>query len=541
MSTLLEVLAWDRDRPVLHDARDGWLTAGSAVDTVYRLARALRERGCGPDRMAALFGPLSTGLYLCSHAVEHVGGGQAEVPMGLPAPEYVRLFAEFGAGFVVADPEAADAPALRAVAAMPGVRLLTLGAAAEGEDLLAELDRHSPEPFPPQARPGAPVRVGLTGGTTGRSKPVVRVFTEKMPDPRTIWYARMVAAHGPGPRVVLAEQLSGVGRTLMNGVLAVGGQCVLLPDFDPPRVAGAVQAHRATHVFLPTHQLRRLLDHPGAAAADLSSLRCVITGGGMMTPALLNRAVARLGPIVYSSYGQTEAGNIAWLEPEHYTGADAEARRSCGRPVPGVDIEIRDLQGRVLGPGERGRVWVRTRLLMAGYLNRPEDTARVLRGGWLDTQDIGYRTEDGLLVLLGRARNAIAVAGATVFAVEVDAVLQEQPGVLDSATFGVPGPDGETLHSAVVRDPAVPVEAAALRAAVGERRGAAYAPSSVLFVARIPYTRSHDVNWDLLRRWHAEGVPDDAAEDAAKAAPAAPTSPGAGAAGATGQADLPLR
>ncbi|MBV2365450.1 AMP-binding protein [Streptomonospora nanhaiensis] len=511
MSTLLEILASDRDRPVLHDARNGWLTAGAAVDTVYRFARALRARGCGPDRVVALAGPLSTGLYLCSHAVEHVGGAQGEVPMGLPAPEYVRLFEEYGAAFVVADPEAVAAPVLRAVAAMPGVRLLTLGAAAHGEDLLAELERHSPEPFPPRARAGAPIRIGLTGGTTGRSKPVVRVFAP-IPDPRTIWYARMVASHGPGARVVLAEQLSGVGRTLINGCLAIGGRCVLLPDFEPPRVAGAVQAHRASHVFLPTHQLRRLLDDPAAAAADLSSLRCVITGGGMMTPALLNRAVARLGPVVYSSYGQTEAGNIAWLEPEHYTGTGAEARRSCGRPLPGVDVEIRDLQGRVLGPGERGRVWVRTPLLMAGYLNRPEDTARVLREGWLDTQDIGYRTEEGLLVLLGRARNAISVAGAAVFAVEVDAVLQERPGVLDSASFGVPGPEGETLHSAVVRDPGVPVSAAELQAAVRERRGAAYAPSSVLFVARIPYTRSHDVNLDLLRRWHAEGVPADAAE-----------------------------
>ncbi|XKK38177.1 AMP-binding protein [Nocardiopsis sp. ARC36] len=499
--TVLEALAADRDRAAFLDGQ-GEVTAGEALDLVYRVARALLDGGLGPGRTAVLLGPVSTRLYVASHAVELVGAAQMDVPVALPSEERARLVEECGATAVVADPGAVGADALGAVAGLPGVRLWTLAPSEAGEDLFEACRGRSALPFGSLARTGDPRSISLTSGSTGRPKAVVRRFRSS-PGSNASWLARLLTGADGPVRTLLTDRLVGPIRALGDATVITGGLLASLADCEPDSLRGAVREHGITHTAIPATYLRPLLDHPDTADADLSSLRCVVTGGGPVSPALLRRATARLGPVVHCSYGQTEAGHIAWLAPEDYADGSGETLRSCGRPVAGARVEVRDPAGRALGVNERGRVWVRTPLLMDEYLGRPEETARVLRDGWLDTGDVGRLGERGLLTLLGRASGAVVVRGETVFPAEVDALLQEHPHVLDAAAFDVRGEGGATLHAAVVVAPGAEPAESELRELVRGRLGPNHVPSSVMFVPRIPQTPAYKVCRETLRSWHA--------------------------------------
>ena len=501
MTPVLKALAADRDRVVFRDRR-GEVTAGEALDAVYRFARALAAHGHGPGRSVALLGPVSTWMYLLSQAAELTGGIQAEIPVSLPAEYRAPLLRECDVAVVVADPDAVDASVVREVAGLPGVRLLTLGPCSEGEDLLRDAADRSPEPFASLARDGEPHRIVLTGGTTGRAKPVLRRYRPSHLSGSS-WFVRFLGRSEQAARVLKTGRLTGLGRALGSATVVTGGTFVTLPEFDPAEVVSVVTGQGITHAFLSPHELRLLLDDPASEGADLSGLRGITTVTAATAPALLERAVERFGPIVYPGYGQTEAGHIAWLLPEDYASPRPEVLRSCGRPLPGVDVEVRGGGGGVLGPGERGRVWVRTPLRMDEYWKRPDDTARVLRDGWLDTGDVGFLDARGYLTLLGRSGEAVEVAGGAVFASEVDTVLQEHPGVRESATFGVHGDDGTSLHSAVVTAPGAQVGEGDLLEMLGRLLDPGRVPSTVMFVPRIPLTYANELCLDTLRSWHA--------------------------------------
>ncbi|MFE6304193.1 class I adenylate-forming enzyme family protein [Nocardiopsis sp. NPDC057823] len=495
MTPVLEALAAARDRRALHDPRDTF-TAGEALDTVYRLARALAEYGHGPGRVVALVGPISARMYLVSLAAQVTGGAQVEIPVAMPARDQAALVQRCRADLVVVDPDAADASAVEG----PGVRVLALAPSPSGEDLFAAAERCSARPLAPRFRSGDPSRISLTGGTTGRAKPVLRRYRAPV-HTRSPW-ARHLGQDGTGPRRVLkTERLTGLGRTLGDVAVTCGAELVTLPVFDPSEVLAVIRGRGITHLLLAPHQLRLLLDLPETAGADLSSLRCVVTATAAASPALLRRAVERLGPIVHATYGQTEAGHICWLEPEDYARTGPAASYGCGRPIPGAQVRIRDEGGADLAAGERGRVWVRTPFLMDEYLDMPEDTARVLREGWLDTGDVGFLNEEGFLTLLGRSTDAMVVGGEVVYSAEVDALVQEHPAVEDSVTFDVPGEGGASLHTAVVLrgEGEGDVGEDELRALVAARLPETHVPSSFRLVSRIPLTYAHEPCWDTLR------------------------------------------
>lgn len=498
--------AWNQapDHPVLRGPGQV-ITSAEALQDVYRLARALIGRGCGPGRAVALFGPVSPRMFLVSHAVQLAGGAQVEVPLALEGVQQVRLVRECAPALTVADPACVDAATLKQLA--HDRPLLTLAPAGRGEDLFALCRTHDSAPLACRAQEGSPARISMTGGTTGRSKPVVRSFGP-VPTRASALLGQILSRGPEAPNVLLADRLTGMSKTIGDMALARGGILTTLADYGLAPLLAALDEQPITHAVLPSHVLRRLLEEPAAAGADLSGLQALVVGGGPLSPALLERALDRLGPILYCTYGQTEAGNIAWLGPQDYLGRDPEVLRSCGRPSPGVQVQIRGSGGQVLAPRERGRVWVRTPLMMQGYLGRPEATDRVLRQGWLDTEDVGFLDERGYLTLLGRAGEAMRIGTSTVHATEVDAVLQTHRGVSDSATFDVAEPGGgASLHAAVVVRSGQQVSDQVLQDLVRRSLGPGHEPCSIMFVSHLPYTYAHELCRPTLRAWHRQGPP----------------------------------
>lgn len=507
---VLQALADDPDRIAISDPREAY-TAGRVRREAYRTGRALLARGVGAGTTVALSGRVSPRMYILTLAIRLVGAAHLDVPAALSPREQADLLAECGAGLMVIDPDQTGAGAIRALAAAPGLDLCSLSPSAWAQDLFAQASGHSGAPFPASVRHGDPCRISTTSGTTGRPKVIVRTYAPAPARPSgPSWIGECFTPHRGPSRFLLTDRLSGLPHTLADAALGAGNRLHTLPEHGVGELLSTVASERITHLYLSVHKLAEMVAAAESAEADLSSLTSVITAGSAVSPALLRRAVDRLGPVVHSLYGQTEAGNICVLSPRDYTPWNDTAARSVGRPLPGVEIRIRPDEDQRSAPEQgdgaraRGRVWVRAPRLMDGYLNRPEETGRVLRDGWLDTGDVGHLDEDGRLVLLGRSADAVTVNGRIVFPSEIDAVIQEHPEVQDSATFDVSGSDGAELHTALVYEAGARPDTEGLLRRVEKTLGPGLAPASAAVVQRIPYTFSADPCRRTLRQWHAQ-------------------------------------
>ena len=178
-----------------------------------------------------------------------------------------------------------------------------------------------------------------------------------------------------------------------------------------------------------------------------------------LVPAVAERWEAMTRTPIYQGYGLTETSPVVSLVPFH-----RNKRESIGVPVPGTDVRIVDAEGRDVAAGEPGELLVKGPQVMQGYWQRPDETARVLKDGWLATGDIATIDDEGYLYIVDRKKDMILVSGFNVYPNEVEAVLAAHPGVAEVAVIGVPDEtSGEAVCAFVVRkDPAL-TEARAAR------------------------------------------------------------------------------
>jgi long-chain acyl-CoA synthetase len=167
------------------------------------------------------------------------------------------------------------------------------------------------------------------------------------------------------------------------------------------------------------------------------TLRGSVAGGMALVPVIGERWEAMTKTPIYQGYGLTETSPVATLNPFH-----RPKREAIGVPIPGTDVRFVDDAGKDLAYGEVGELWVKGPQVMQGYWQRPDETARVLRDGWLATGDIAKMDEDGYIQIVDRKKDMILVSGFNVYPNEVEAVIATLPGVTDTAVVGVP--DDET-------------------------------------------------------------------------------------------------
>lgn len=227
-------------------------------------------------------------------------------------------------------------------------------------------------------------------------------------------------------------------QQLMCTPMVSGGQIVIMSRFDPNVVAKAVNHYRCTYWVGATTMMIALLSLPNIREYDLTSFRCLWTGGAPISTELQKR-LKELVPntIVGEGYGLSET--IA------YGGAITPLYRY--KPgflgVPHInDIKIVDLTTgtQELEPNQEGEIVIKGPAVMSGYWNNPEETANVLRDGWLHTGDIGLMDEEGYVKILGRTRELIKCSGYSVFPAEVEELLYSHPAVQEAAVIGVDDP-----------------------------------------------------------------------------------------------------
>lgn len=380
----------------------------------------------------------------------------------------------------------------------PGVPLIRI------EDEFESLCDRAGDPELP-ANPIAeedPAVILYTSGTTGRSKGAVHSHGNMTNMLMVAFFhgARLMAANPKAkdlpelPNTVLVTSplfhVSGLHCAAMTAM--GGGAKTVWPmgRFDPEAVLRLIQDERVTGWGYTATMLNRVMNHPDLAKYDLSSLRSVGGGGSPVPRQLLERARGALPQCTHTmgvGYGLTEGTAFATLNAGDELLDDPA---SVGRPVPVVDVEVRDENDNPVPDGVEGEIHLHGPLVMREYWNDPEATVRAIKPGrWLHTGDVG-RIEDGRLYIASRKRDLILRGGENVYPAEIELRLQAHPDVAEAAVLGVDHPDlGEEVKAFVVLHEGRSTEAETLRAWVAETL-AYYKVPSVWQVGYAPLPRN---------------------------------------------------
>ncbi|MES0874298.1 class I adenylate-forming enzyme family protein [Sinimarinibacterium thermocellulolyticum] len=290
---------------------------------------------------------------------------------------------------------------------------------------------------------------------------------------------------------------------LMSSIYAMR-RIVLLPAFDPDAWLELAASERVTNAFVVPTMLARIIARIDAGhRPDLSALQAIAYGGGRMPLELIERALELFPHTGFTNaYGLTETSStIALLGPEDHRAAlasgDPAVRArlgSVGKPLPTVEIQIRDENGRVLPPGERGEIYVRGEQVSGEYRERKALDA----DGWFPTRDAGWLDADGYLFLAGRADDVIVRGGENISPGEIEDVLLGHPAIADAAAVAVPSLEwGEAVGVAIVpRTPQAPPSEDELRTLIRKRLRSSRVPERILVVEALPYNEMGK----LLRR-----------------------------------------
>jgi acyl-CoA synthetase (AMP-forming)/AMP-acid ligase II len=283
--------------------------------------------------------------------------------------------------------------------------------------------------------------------------------------------------------------IAGSGFTLQL-MLRLAKQ-VIVPVFDEVAVLRAIQDEKATEIFLVPTMIKRLVEHPRFAEFDTSSLRLLFYGAAPIDSALLAQAMRVLPQARFSQlYGMTELSPVVTaLDPIYHlpeTG-QPEKLRSAGRPVAIAEIRIADADGNSVPNGTVGEIVARGPMVMAGYWNKPEQTAEALRGGWMHTGDGGYMDDDGFIYVVDRMKDMIVSGGENVYSAEVENAIAQMPQVSMCAAIGVPDAQwGERVHAVIVVRPGEELTPEAVTTHCRSLIAAYKCPRSVEFRSELP-------------------------------------------------------
>jgi fatty-acyl-CoA synthase len=290
---------------------------------------------------------------------------------------------------------------------------------------------------------------------------------------------------------------------LLSAVYA-GRRIVQLAAFEPGRWVELADQERVTHAMVVPTMLSRILEVLAERpTVELPHLRHVAYGGGRMPLPVIEAAVVRLPHVNFvNAYGLTETSStISVLTPDDHREAIASAdplvrRRlgSVGRPLPTVEVSVRDANGEPVGPGVPGEIWVRGDQVSGEYVG----LGSVCNAeGWFPTKDGGWLDEDGYLFVEGRLDDVIVRGGENISPGEVEDVLLEHPGIADAAVVGVPDVDwGEEVAAVVVAHPGATIDVGELQEFVRGRLRSAKTPARIEVRDELPYND----NGKLLRR-----------------------------------------
>ena len=434
-SSLLRMLrdTVDRDagREALVETGGGpRLTYQELWDRAARVAGGLRAAGVGPgDRVAIRLG---NGVDWVLAFFGTVLAGGIVVPVN-------TRFTEDEVGYVITDSGAA-------YIVQPGSPL------PDGEPYVVD-----------DPAPDDPAAIFYTSGTTGFPKGAITTNANFLSNCETC--RRILSLGGQGDMRTLVSvplfHVTGCNSQLLLAVY-LGGATVIMPQFDVGELLRAIEAERIDVLTTVPAIYWLAINQPQFLETDVSSVRALSYGGAPIAPELVTRIVkafpeARVG----NGFGLTETSSVTTYLPHEYVPhAD-----SVGFPAPVCDVRIDEP-----GPDGVGELLIRGPNVVAGYWNKPRETAETFVDGWLHSGDLARIDSEGLVHIVDRAKDMINRGGENVYCVEVENALAGAPGVFEAAVVGVPDEVmGEKVGAVLVPAPGGSIDVPAVLTYLGER------------------------------------------------------------------------
>ena len=414
-------------------------------------------------------------------AAAHSGVPFVPVNYRLATAQLEQLIARTDSPIVIADPRYVSE-----LAAIPNVMTT--------DDFAAAARVAAADPLPAAVvDPEDPAIILFTSGTTSAPKGVILRHSHLLSYVMsTVEYGS--AADTDGALIsVPPYHIAGMGTILTN--IYAGRRMIYLPQFDARAWVELVRREGATSAMVVPTMLDRIVDVLAGEAADVPTLKSLSYGGARMPRPTLEAALRAFpGAGFVNAYGLTETSStIALLGPDDHRAAlesddpGVQARLgSIGRPVPGIEIQLRNADGLPVADGEHGELWVRGPQVSGEYMG----AGSVLDAeGWFPTKDLAFTDSEGFLFIVGRNDDTIIRGGENIAPAEIEDVLVHHPQVRSVVVVGVPDDHwGEAIVAAVVVEPGATPDPEELRTYVRERLRGSRTPDRVVFLDDLPTT-----------------------------------------------------
>lgn len=471
---------------ILADATE--ITGKSFHATIARAANALRSAGVQPgDRVAGQIAksPEALAIYAATVAI-----GAIFLPLNTAytPPEIGYFLNNASPSLFLCDP--AKAEVMVPIAAK--TKLMSLDAKAGGS-FGSAMDNAATTFTATDRQPHDLAAILYTSGTTGRSKGAMLTHANLLSNAETLAHLWRFT---PADTLLHALPIFHTHGLFVasNVSLLTGGTMIFLPGFDADTVLRLLPQATAL-MGVPTFYTR-LLDSPQFTKALTQHMRLFISGSAPLLAETHRQFHDRTNQHILERYGMTET-NMNTSNPY-----DGERRAgTVGFPLPGVQLRIM-AEGVEVEPGEVGVIEVRGPNVFAGYWQMPEKTSEDLRpDGWFITGDLGQLDADGYVQIVGRSKDLVISGGYNIYPIEVEMLLDAQPGVLESAVIGLPHADfGEAVFAVLVAQKGVTLKVEAVLAGLTDNLARFKQPKAAVVVAELPRNAMGKVQKAELRK-----------------------------------------
>jgi acyl-CoA synthetase (AMP-forming)/AMP-acid ligase II len=493
------------DKPgVIDDRPDGavvmWTYAELEAQS-NRVANLLLSLGAGPGKKVLWCGPNSPQVVAVICATRKIGGVAVPLNYRLAPQEALYVINHSDAEVAYVDYEyAAMFAALRSQ--LEKVRHIIAVGGPAPDGMLTDADIAAAPAGAPDVgdAAGAGGTMIYTSGTTGKPKGAVRAGA---PDPELLGALLSLFGYRPDDIYITSGPLyhSGPGA-FMSASLLYGQTVIVQRKFDAEDWLRLVDKYKVSSTFCAPVSVRMICALPRKVKDryDRSSMRVMLANAAPWSHALKQQYVADFPPgSLFEIYGSTELGVDTVLMPED----QMRKPGSCGKPAPGIEILLIDADGNEVagaGPDHPGEVFVRSKAAFDAYYKNDAAYAANSRGDFHTVGDIAYWDDEGYLYICDRKTDMIISGGMNVYPAEVEAALEQHPGIFEAAVFGIPSQQwGEAVHATVVRAPGSSLTGEEITAFAREHLASYKVPRSVNFVDELPRTGSGKVLKRQLR------------------------------------------
>ncbi len=484
-----------KDTPFLHLLDGSVITHKDFLSTAAQIARLTTQLGLKPgDRVAAQIekSPEALALYAaCAQA------GLVFLPLNTAytVDELTYFIENSGASLIVCDARSEEK--LTPVGAQLGAQVEILN--ADGSGSLMDQAAVMPASFETVDRDGDDLAAFLyTSGTTGRSKGAMLTQNNLLSNAQTLVTEWRFTSDDVLLHALPIFHTHGL-FVATNVSLAAGSSIIFMPKFDLDEII-LLMPQATTMMGVPTFYTR-LLNDDRFTKELTAHMRLFVSGSAPLLAETHVQFEQRTGHRILERYGMTET-NMNTSNP--YEGERRAG--TVGVPLPGVELKICDSDGNALPDGEIGEIEVRGPNVFKGYWQMPEKTAAELReNGFFITGDLGRIDEEGYVQIVGRNKDLIISGGYNIYPKEIELVLDDQPGVLESAVVGVPHPDfGETVLGVIVAEPGHTPNLEQMQAAVCNSLARFKHPRKLILIDELPRNTMGKVQKNILRDQYKE-------------------------------------